>query len=74
MSSLFLDDADLERLTGRKRPAAQIDWLRDHGYRHEINGAGRAVVVRAEVEARLVSKVARGRSTEPNWSALKKAG
>lgn len=73
MSDLFLDADDLEQLTGRKRPSDQIAWLRDRGYAHDVNGAGRPVVAVAEIEHRLVSRVARRRRDEPNWSALESA-
>ena len=69
---MFLNDADIEQLTGRKRPADQLAWLRARGYRHDVNGQGRPVVARAEVEAKLVSGVAHQRRDEPNWSALRK--
>ena len=73
MSALFLEPEDIETLTGRKRPSDQIAWLREHSYAHDVNGAGRPVVAVAEIEHRLVSRVARRRQDEPNWSALDKA-
>lgn len=47
MSSAFLDDADLERLTGYKRTAQQIRWLSDHGIPFILNAKGRPVVMRS---------------------------
>lgn len=49
---LFLEDGELEKLTGLKRPSAQIAWLRRKGYPHEVNAAGRPVVCREAVYPR----------------------
>lgn len=73
MSDLFLEREDVETLTGRKRPSGQIAWLRERGYAHDVNDAGRPVVMIAEAERHLVSRVARRRQDEPNWSALKRS-
>jgi hypothetical protein len=44
--SAFLDEADLLRLTGYKRPADQARWLEDHGIPFLRNSLGRCVVRR----------------------------
>lgn len=49
----FLDDAELEQLTGRSRRQAQIRWLRDHGFAFEVNARGAPVVARRYAEQRL---------------------
>lgn len=46
MSTEFLDDGDLERLTGYKRAADQIRWLEDNGYPFIRNAKGRPVMRR----------------------------
>ena len=46
MSSAFLSPADLETLTGYKRPADQARWLEEHGVPATINARGRPVVAR----------------------------
>jgi len=48
---MFLTPAELEQLTGYRRPAAQIGWLRSRGIRHYVNGAGHPVVARAWLDA-----------------------
>lgn len=44
MSTEFLDDGDLERLTGEIRPNRQILWLRENGYAFVVNSKGRPAV------------------------------
>lgn len=46
MSAAFLDDDELERLTGYVKPSKQIEWLREHGFPFTINAKGRPVVRR----------------------------
>lgn len=50
MSSAFLDDADLQRLTGYKRPTDQARWLEDNGIPFIRNSRGRLVVRRDYAE------------------------
>lgn len=71
MSDPFLKDSEVERLTGLKRPSAQIRWLRERGWPHEVNATNRPIIARAEMERRLTG-LARRRIPEPNWSALGK--
>ena len=44
MSAAFLDDDDLRRLTGYKRPADQARWLERQGVPFTMNARGRPVV------------------------------
>ena len=44
MSAAFLDDDDLRRLTGYKRPADQARWLERQGVPFTKNARGRPVV------------------------------
>ena len=46
MSTEFLDDGDLLRLTGYKRGADQIRWLDDNGIPFVVNRLGKPVVRR----------------------------
>lgn len=46
MSAAFLDDDDLRRLTGYKRPADQARWLEENGVPFVRNRLGRPVVRR----------------------------
>lgn len=41
---IYLDDRELERLTGYKRPADQFRWLERNGVPHTVNRLGRPVV------------------------------
>ncbi len=56
MSALFLDLADLQELTGYKRRADQIRWLRCNGVPHYVNSLGRPVVTRDSLSARPVAR------------------
>jgi hypothetical protein len=50
---MLLTPDELAALTGRQRPAAQVRWLRAHGWPHEIGADGRPKVLRAYAERRL---------------------
>jgi hypothetical protein len=65
---MFLTQADLVQLTGRKRKSDQRRWLIKRGYPFELTADGRPVVLRAAVEARFGVRV-RAHNT-PNWEAL----
>ena len=51
----FLDDADLLRLTGYKRPADQARWLEEHGIPFTRNSRGQ-IVVRRDMDKTTVSE------------------
>lgn len=67
---MFLTPADIERLTGKRRPSAQVRWLRKHGYRLTVNGLGEPIVAVAEANRKLVGGVA-AQHEQPNWNALR---
>lgn len=46
MSAAFLDDDDLERLTGYRKPCKQIEYLQKRGIPHSVNARRRPVVAR----------------------------
>lgn len=48
--SLFLQPPDLVSLTGYKLPAKQREWLEKNGVPHNVNAAGRPVVMIATLE------------------------
>ena len=50
--SLFLEDAELVTLTGRKFKSRQIEWLRQNGVPFRVNATGHPVVTRAVIEGR----------------------
>lgn len=58
---MFLTREELRDLTDYKRPAEQIRWLTERGYRFEIGASGRPKVLRATLETRLVNT----RKTKP---------
>lgn len=66
---VFLMKEDLEKLTGLKRPARQCQWLAHHGYRFDVNAAGRPVVLMSAVEQKL-GPTQHPRQT-PNFDALR---
>lgn len=66
---MFLTHDDLQRLTGRARPAAQAAWLRAQGWRFTVNALREPIVAVAEAERQLVGGGARA-PKQPNWDAL----
>ncbi len=65
---MFLSTSELERLTGKRRPSAQVRWLRAHGFRFTVNGLGEPIVALGEAHRKLVGGVAPRQ--EPDWGAL----
>ncbi len=51
--SEFLDGQELATMIGRKQTRAQRAWLDSHGWRYEINAAGRPVVGRVYARLKL---------------------
>lgn len=66
---MFLTQAEVERLTGKKRHSAQIRWLRKRGYKIEVNGLGEPIVAVSEATRKLVGG-SYSLQQEPNWGAL----
>ena len=52
MSTLFLNESELAKLTGRKYKSRQIEWLRTSGIPFRVNARGHAIVTRGAVEGR----------------------
>jgi hypothetical protein len=52
MTDLFLDDAQLRRMTGRAFKSKQIEWLRNNGVPFKVSATGHPVVTRVAVEGR----------------------
>lgn len=69
---MFLSTEELEVLTGRKRITLQREWLTLHGWLHEVNAAGRPVVLRSYAESRLSGIKASSASVQirPNFKAV----
>lgn len=53
MSTEFLDDGDLERLTGYVRRSKQVEYLKRERIPYRINARGEIVVRRSMTEAPL---------------------
>lgn len=70
---MFLTDAELFELTGRKRPSGQIAWLRLRHWRFEVNAAGHPRVARAYLERRMVARdgTAAVESASPDFGAIR---
>jgi hypothetical protein len=67
---MFLSVQEIMRLTGKKRPSAQIAWLKAHAYRFNVNGLKQPIVAVAESYRKLVGGSAPVRQQEPNWEAM----
>ena len=69
--SLFLERAELVKVTGRKWRKHQIAWLAEHGWRFTVSGLGEVIVARGEFDRQLVS----GKPTQPEsairWGEVK---
>lgn len=65
---MFLTAHEIQQLTGRQRPSAQVRWLRQHGYRHTVNALGNPVIAVAEANRKLVGGMKTAQ--EPNWEAM----
>lgn len=50
--SLFLLPIDVERLTGRKRASAQLEWCKDNGVQAYLSARGEVVIPVAAIEGR----------------------
>lgn len=72
--ALFLLPDELEVLTGFKLPARQVSWLRQKGWRFEINGNRRPIVARKYAEKMLGCGTDEGVTPpRPNFNALRAA-
>lgn len=60
--SRFLDPADVEKLTGKKRPSAQLRWCMARGIQAWLSGANRVVIPLAAIEG------TRKSSNDEDWS------
>ena len=69
-NTLFLTPEEVEQLTGFRTPARQVAWLRDKGWRFEINGNRRAIVARKYAEKMLGCGMPEDSAYRPNFAAL----
>lgn len=71
LSVLFLSSEELNSLTDRKVPKAQINWLKKQSYPFEISAAGKPKVLRSLVIDRLSNTHQPSNSNEPNFDAIR---
>lgn len=64
---MFLTDLELHDLTGYRRHAEQVRWLRKNGVRHFIRKDGAVRVLRSELEAGRDQRTVSG----PRFEALR---
>lgn len=69
-NSAFLSPDEMTALTGYVRRSGQIAWLRERGWRFELDRDGRPRVARAFMERRMVGETVAQEAPEPNWAAL----
>lgn len=67
---MFADPAQLQRLTGRRRPHAIRRELARLGIRHVVDADGRPVVALAELERHLVAPRPTREQATPDAAAL----
>lgn len=66
---MLLTRDDVKQLTGRKRPAAQIAWLKDNGWKFSVNALGEPNVAVAEFNRHQVGGRAASSQT-PDFGAI----
>ena len=65
---MFLSKSELIELTDRSKSKLQIAWLSNNGYRFDVGAAGRAKVLQAEVDRKLLGGVKR--QVSPNFEHI----
>jgi len=68
--ALFLTSEEVGTLTGFKSPARQVIWLRQKGWRFEVNGNRRPIVARKYAEKMLGCGIPEETLYRPNFAAL----
>jgi|JI8StandDraft_1071087.scaffolds.fasta_scaffold1412152_1 hypothetical protein len=73
--SMFLNAEEIAELTGRKRVHLQLEWLTQRGWLHEVNAAGRPIILRNYAENRLSGRKPNQPTNPPaivpNFAAIK---
>lgn len=70
LKSPLLTDADLQEVTGLKRPSAQAKWLAAAGIQFRLRNDGTVMTTWDAVNAPLTGE----QRTRPNLEAVRKAG
>lgn len=68
---VFLMPEEVEVLTGFKSLGRQVAWLRNKGWRFELNGCKRPIIARRYAEALLGCDDHTGMHARPNFDALR---
>lgn len=69
---LFLNNEEIQELTGFRLAIWQCRWLTDHGYPFDKSHSGKPKVLRSYLEQRLCPTVISSRGfEEPNFEALR---
>lgn len=71
MESIFLDEAEVTKLTGHQQKGAQKRFLRRKGICFDVNAIGEIVVLRKHIENRLSGAIVGERDEDtPNFGFL----
>lgn len=70
--SIFLDQQEINELTGYAMPSKQIEWLSSRAWIFEISRLGKVKVLRKYAEMKLGIPIddASAKPTEPNFSRI----
>ncbi len=74
---MFLTPEQLVELTGRRRPSAQVRWLRENHWAYAVNADGHPRVAAAEAARQLETGGSRrspAPPVEPDFTFFDKAG
>lgn len=63
---IWLDDYEIQRLTGYKQPTKQAAWLSANGYKFNLAGDGRPLVPAEQFGVKSNAKAGKG----PNFGAI----
>jgi hypothetical protein len=66
---MWLNEQQLEELTGYTYAAHQVGWLTQKGFYHEVNGQGVVKVLVKHVEDKMNPKASTSGAT-PHWDKL----
>lgn len=67
---MFMTKDELADLTGYKVAKRQIAWLRDRGWRFELDRLDRPKVDRDYCKSRMGNETGAQPETQPNWAAI----
>lgn len=68
MSDLFLNDKEIEILTGYRKPKSQREWLRKQNINFFLTKTGKPIVIRETIKE--TKSLLRHYGVEPNFEAI----